>query len=455
MSWSGEHAIAHADVLTALRELPDCSVDGVLTDPPYGLGSHQPTFDELIAYLRGAELDTGGDFMGKDWSVPSVTTWRELLRVMKPGAPLLSYGGSRTYDLITLGLRAAGFEVRDALMWLYAKGFPKSLNVGLAIDNAAGAERPVIGTRVLTGNAAISTKEKGGTYGVQVGSVPAKEVNVTGPATELAQQWDGYGTALKPAWEPVVLARKPLDGTVAHNIERWGVGGLAIDDCRIGTEIITQHGRGDSQSPALAGPNVAEPAGREWEGRWPANLVLDEDAGAMLDAQAGDRPSRKSVTRNGGGNAGGDVFTKRKGGAKPDAGYSDSGGPSRFFFCTKVSTKEREYGCAELPKRSAGECTDRIDGSAGLSNPRAGAGRGGGARNHHPTLKPVSLNAWLAALIKPPTDNAILLVPYSGAGSEMVGALRAGWPSVFGIERDEDFVTIAHARIAAWAKGAP
>lgn len=452
-----DYAIAHADVLAALRELPDCSVDGVLTDPPYGLGSHQPTVDELVAYLRGAELDTGGDFMGKDWSVPSVTTWREVWRVMKPGAALLSFGGSRTYDLISLGLRAAGFEVRDCMTWLYAKGFPKSLNIGLAIDKAAGATREVVGTRTLTGNAALSTKEKGGTYGVQVGSVPAKEVPITAPATALAQQWDGFGTALKPAWEPILLARKPIDGTVAENIARWGVGGLAIDACRIGDEVISQHGRSDSENVAMSGRNYAEPAGREWEGRWPANLLLDEGASAMLDAAAGDRPSRKSITRNGGGNQGGDVFTKRKGRPKADSGYADSGGPSRFFFSTKVSTKEREWGCEALPIRSAGECTDREDGSAGLSSPR-GAGRGKGARNPHPTLKPISLTTWLARLILPPTPDATLLVPYSGVGSEMIGALLAGWPMVFGIEGDFEsvgYVDISHARIAAWLKGPP
>lgn len=183
-------------------------------------------------------------------------------------------------------------------------------------------------------------------------------------------------------------------------------------------------------------------------GRWPANVALDEDAAAMLDAEVGERPSRPSVTRNGGG---GHIFNAEKGhGARPDSGYTDGGGPSRFFYCAKVSTREREFGCDALPKRTAGETTDREDGSAGLESPRSGAGRGGGARNHHPTLKPLSLTKWLARLIMPPTQDATLLVPYSGAGSEVIGALQAGWPCVLGIEGEAEYVAIAHARIGAW-----
>lgn len=446
----GNHAIAQGDVLEALRDLPDNSVDGCLSDFPYGL-----------------------KFMAKKWDydVPSVEVCREILRVLKPGAALLTFGGTRTFHRVVCNLEDAGFELRDCLMWLYAKGFPKSLNVGLAIDNAAGVERPITGTRVLTGNAAISTKEKGGTFGVQVGSIPAKEVNVTAPATELAEQWDGYGTALKPAWEPIILARKPLDGTVANNVAKWGVGALAIDACRIGTVGGTTKGpltetETNAYGEGLSGNcDVVELE----KGRWPANLALahTEDCVAtpngegctsdcpiyMLNKQSGNRPSRPSVTRNGNGNQGGAVYTKRAGKEKKDGGYSDDGGAARFFFCAKVSTKEREFGCEGLPRKSAGDMTEREDGQKGLENPRAGAGRGGGAHNHHPTLKPLALVKWLASLIMPPLEanpTATLLVPYSGAGSEMIGALQAGWPCVFGIEAEPDYIAIANARIAAW-----
>lgn len=414
MTWGGEHAIANGDVLSVLRELPDNEFDASFYDPPYGLGNHQPTVQELIEYLRGAELDTGGDFMGKDWHVPSVTMLRELYRVLKPGAPLLSYGGSRTGWLISLGLCAAGFELRDELAWLYGKGFPKSLDVDKALARS------------------MSELSK-----------------------DPSAPWKGYGTALKPAREPIYLARKPLEGTIAQNVTKWGVGGLAIDACRIGRPE-GDRASGWSKTGSHAGDNVAMSGGNterapkeDAAARWPANLILDEETGEMLDAQVGESksvPFRENT-------ADGAVLPMKK---RTAGGYSDSGGPSRFFYSAKVSTKEREHGCLVLPRRTAGEVTGgREDDSAAMASPRTGAGRTGGAHNHHPTLKPISLSRWLSTLIKPPTDNATLLVPYSGAGSEMIGALQAGWPMVLGIERDAEYVAIANARLAAWKEGEP
>jgi len=307
----------------------------------------------------------------------------------------------------------------------------------------------------LTGNAAISAKEKRGTFGIQVGSIAAKEINVTAPATELAKQWDGYGTALKPAHEPIVLARRPLEGTMAANVARWGVGGLAVDACRIGdvggtkknTELCT-----DSVNVFGDGLNGGKTEAIDG-GRWPANLLLDEEAAAILDEEVGPRKSGVAVRRNGGG---GQIFSgigdnpyKLKP-SLPDIGYMDGKtNPSRFFYTTKVSTKEREAGCHGLPLRSAGEVTEREDATAGLDSPRAGAGRAGGARNHHPTLKPLSLTTWLARLIKPPAPG-VILVPFAGAGSEMIGCLQAGWSAVFGIEREAGYIAIARARLAHW-----
>ncbi|MCL2450375.1 MAG: site-specific DNA-methyltransferase, partial [Polyangiaceae bacterium] len=380
---TGEWTLINADVADALRNLKDNGVDALFCDPPYGFG-----------------------FMGKAWDydVPSVELWTDALRVLKPGAPLVAFGGSRTYHRLACNVEDAGFELRDCLMWLYSTGFPKSQNVSLALDKAAGAERLVVGTRTLVGNCAVSAKDKGGTYGIQVGSA-AKEIPVTSPATELAKAWDGYGTALKPAHEPIVLARKPLDGTMAENVARWGVGGLAIDACRIEGRERTNYGlAGATRTRSVTyGEPTASADFDGSKGRWPANLLLDEGAAAMLNDG------------------------------------------SRFFFTSKVSTKEREAGCEALPLRSVREMTDRDDGTAGLASPRAGAGRGGGARNHHPTLKPIALTTWLARFILPPSPGMIL-VPFSGAGSEMIGCLRAGWPKVVGIERDPEYAAIARAR---------
>lgn len=329
MRLSGDYAIAHGDVLATLRELPDASFDAVLCDPPYGFR-----------------------FMGKRWDydVPSVDVWREALRVLKPGAWLLSFGGARTFHRVAVGLEDAGFELRDCLSWLYGSGFPKSLNVG-----------------------------------------------------------NGYGTALKPAWEPILLARKSPVGTIAKTLAAYGTGALAIDACRIDCDDKTPAptARGDSRPWfTTAGADLG---GDDSKGRWPANVIFDETASQTLEQ-------------------------------------------SRYFYCAKVSTKEREHGCAALPMRTAGECTERVDGSKGLENPRAGAGRGAGARNHHPTLKPIALTTWLATLIRPLTPDATILVPYSGAGSEMIGALEAGWPCVFGIDGEAEYIDIAHARIAAWSR---
>jgi site-specific DNA-methyltransferase (adenine-specific) len=364
------NSLAHGEVVEVLRAFEDNSFDALTCDPPYGLG-----------------------FMNKKWDydVPSVETWAECLRVLKPGAPLLAFGGSRTYHRMACGIEDAGFELRDCLMWLYGTGFPKSLN--------------------------------------------------------LQGDWDGYGTALKPGHEPIALARKPLDGTMSENVARWGVGGLAIDACRIGT------GEDKTPAPRARGTSVpwfttagANLGGDDSKGRWPGNVLLDEEAAALLDAEVGHLKGGTAVRSRSSGNT---CHTDTPRGPLPDLGYGDSGGPSRFFYCTKVNTKEREAGCEGLPLRSAGEITDREDGSDGLNSPRAGAGRTGGARNNHPTLKPIALTTWLAKLICPPNPG-VILVPFAGAGSEMIGAVKAGWPMVFGIEREAEYIEIAHARLKHW-----
>jgi len=415
--------VIHNDIISALADVPDNTYDAVLCDPPYGFS-----------------------FMGKKWDydVPGVELWREVLRVCKPGGHMVAFGGTRTYHRMTCAIEDAGFEIRDSIAaWVYASGFPKSLDVSKACDKAAGAEREVLGTRTKAG---AITGGRLHASSNEIGVVTT--IAETAPATPLAEQWAGYGTALKPAWEPAILARKPLESTVAANVAKWGCGGLAIDACRIGTTdeeravIDRRSGAGyGTQQCAHGGREDGERFTSNPQGRWPANVAMDEEAGAALDAQAGNRPSTPYRENE----ASGAVLplTKRTAG-----GYSDDGGPSRFFYCAKVSTREREYGCENLALRSAAEMTDSEDGQARLESPRSGAGRGGGARNHHPTLKPIALTRWLARLIMPPTAGAQLLVPFSGAGSEMIGALLAGWTNVTGIEQDAEYVEIARARVA-------
>lgn len=387
--------LSTGDVLAILKDYPDNSFDALLCDPPYGFS-----------------------FMGKAWDydVPSVDIWRECLRVLKPGALLLSFAGARTQHRIATGIEDAGFELRDCLLWLYGKGFPKSQNISKALDDRAYRE----------------------------GEIEAR--NVKGPTTQEAHEWEGYGTALKPAYEPIILARKPLDGTMAENILQWGTGGLAIDACRVGDskdvpasapkDRHVQHSKG-----AEIGRTMNTSGFDPDVGRWPANVIFDEAAAAYLDLVVGPRdsnPYRENV-------ADGAVLSlkKRAAGGKKERGL----GPSRFFYCAKVSTKEREAGCEALAHRNVSEMLDREEGSAGLENPRAGAGRTGGARNHHPTLKPIALTEYLARLILPPTECPVLLVPFAGAGSEMIGATKAGWPAILGIEQDAAYVEIARARL--------
>ncbi len=437
-SVTSEHAIELGDVVAVLKEYADNVFDAVLCDPPYGLS-----------------------FMGRKWDydVPTVDLWREVFRVCKPGAPLIAFGGTRTYHRLVVNIEDAGFEIRDQLTWLYGSGFPKSLNVSKALDDAAGATRPVVGERTLTGNAAY---EEGGVQLIGSdtrGTKAAKVVPITAPATDLAKAWDGYGTALKPAVEPAVLARKPLEGTVAENVTRYGVGALAIDACRIGRppgDVATGWGvtgSKESENLAMSGKNYERAPkaeeGDELGGRWPANLILDEAAGALLDAQTGDRPSTLTGRAAPGAKHANPSDANKPGMFGVGGGgavYADSGGPSRFFYCPKANRRERDLGCDDLPVVSAAEQTGRKEGSAGLKNPRASSTSAG--RNTHPTVKPLALCEYLARLIQPPKPDA-LLVPFAGSGSEMIGALRAGWPVVVGIERELAYVEIARRRLAA------
>lgn len=256
--------------LETLKDLPDNSVDSVVTDPPYGLS-----------------------FMGKKWDydVPSIEIWKEVLRVLKPGGHLLSFGGTRTYHRMVVAIEDAGFEIRDQLQWLYGSGFPKSHDISKAIDKAAGAERELIGTKEGMTNLGSLHDDNWIAEG--------KVLSITAPSTPEAKQWQGWGTALKPANEPIVLARKPLEHghTIAQNVLKHGVGGLNIDATRIEgakpsvpqRDLKTIHG---GNFGAGVGRGRTTEMSDNSQGRWPANIILDEVAAEMLDEQSGDNVSR-------------------------------------------------------------------------------------------------------------------------------------------------------------------
>lgn len=259
--------VLHGNNLDLLAAVRDNFAHAVVTDPPYGLG-----------------------FMGKDWdaALPDPRTWAECLRVLRPGGHLVAFGAPRLVHRLTCQIEDAGFEVRDQLLWVFAQGFPKSLDVSKAIDAAAGAVREVVGFDA----SAIARQNKQPTNDTQCAKSNPQSVGVvTAPATPDAARWSGWGTALKPAYEPIVLARKPLDGTVAQTVQRWGAGAINVDGCRVETDDNLNGGAysKERQPSTSEWAGIHKSTGTEYVqplGRWPANLILDEAAGAMLDEPA-------------------------------------------------------------------------------------------------------------------------------------------------------------------------
>ena len=411
--------IRHGDCLEVLRGLPDSSIDSIVTDPPYGLSNTKPAqvADVLKAWVAGnteAVPAKRGGFMGKDWDsfVPPPAVWQECLRVLKPGGHMAVFAGSRTQDLMGLSIRLAGFEVRDTLGWIYGSGFPKSMDISRAIDKAAGAEREVVGkygSGISRGAAGVCGQGEGGA--------------ITAPATPEAKQWDGWGTTLKPAIEPIILARKPLGGTVAQNVLEHGVGGLNIDACRIGSQVRHNPPVGDLTS---IGSSRAEPKGEGTivSGRFPANVLLDEHAAAEMDEQSGisiSRAGNRGLQTSGqhGGLAGDDMNLKP--GTDSVRGHSDSGGASRFFPVFKYQAK--------APKKER-PVIEREDGT----------------KVQHPTVKPVALMEWLVELITP--SSGTVLDPFAGTGTTLQAALNRGFTPI-GVEQDADYIQLIEARLSS------
>ena len=362
----------HGDCRKVLPQLSD--VDAVVTDPPYGLS-----------------------FMGKGWDhgVPGVEFWEGVLGAMKPGAHLLAFGGTRTFHRLACAIEDAGFEIRDCVMWVYGTGFPKSLDVGEAIDKAAGAERPreKAQQRINPSNA-IS---KSG-FGKDGWSPQTKDAQ-----TDAAKQWDGWGTALKPAWEPIILARKPLGGTVAANVLEHGVGGLNVDGCRVGTDGGTTRGDGEGyKGTSFDCGNFGVVDLKK--GRWPANVIHDgsEEAVELFPQTAPGKSGGKAGWQKGG-------YVGGKYEPIARTGYDDHGGSAaRFFYCAKTSKKDR------------------------------------GEDNDHPTVKPTDLMRYLCRLVTPP--GGVVLDPFMGSGSTGKAAIQEGFRFI-GIDAEEHYCDIARKRL--------
>ncbi|QDH48626.1 DNA methylase [Mycobacterium phage Techage] len=338
--------VFHGDCLHVLAELPDRSVDAVVCDPPYGLefmgkewdapwrktsASHARARERRAAELddpvKGKYYEAGQPF--QQWCAQWAA---ECLRVLKPGGHMLAFGGSRTWHRLAAAIEDAGFEVRDSIAWLYGSGFPKSLDVSKAIDKAAGAEREVIGEQP------DRWTNKGSVLNFATDR-PQSSIPVTGdPATEAARQWQGWGTALKPAFEPIVVARKPLQGTVAANVLDHGTGALNIDACRVGDEVRVNPPGSPNPRVAMGDGWRADAEARIAEGRWPTNVVLDETQAAELDAQTGTLSSGKMYPTHT--TAGRQVYGQNAaGGYVTSETYGDSGGASRFFPVFRYEAK--------------------------------------------------------------------------------------------------------------------
>lgn len=374
--------IYQGDNRDVLRGMADASVDSVVTDPPYALVSigkrygkpdSAPTKHEVYARASAG-------FMGKDWDTGETAFaaefWSEVLRVLKPGGHVLAFSGTRTYHRMVVAIEDAGFEIRDQVGWAYGSGFPKSHDVSKGIDRAAGAEREVVGSR-------IADDIRGGNFVNQESRTHV--INITAPATDDARRWQGWGTALKPAWEPICVARKPLVGTVAENVLAHGTGALNIDGCRVrfvdaddkaaaaaAAQRLTHdqnanrnaYGRFENGEASLA-PYLEKMDA----GRWPANLIHDgsDDVAAL------------------------------------------AGNAARFFYCAKASRRDRGEG------------------------------------NTHPTVKPTDLMRYLCRLVTPP--GGVVLDPFMGSGSTGKGAVLEGFRFV-GIDREPPYFDIAARRIA-------
>ena len=441
----GDAKLHHADCRDVLRSLPDNSIDSVVTDPPYALVSIVKRFGKpgsAPAKGNDAYMRASAGFMFKTWDTGEVAFsdefWAEVLRVLKPGGHVVAFGGTRTYHRMAVAIEDAGFEIRDRIRHdqnFDAKFGPlfESLN-----DEQRGALLEL-----------LNDYGDGGTDLAWVfGSGFPKSHNQPG----------GLGTALKPAHEPILLARKPLDGTVAENIAKWGVGALNIDGCRVPTSEPLQGStvRNDIRGGNFAtghkpNPGDIEPYQQSIMGRWPANIVHDGSDEVL--AAFPDAPGQMAKAAEGGGrrkdqNVYG-AMTRCGNGAAPRSEIDKSA--ARFFYCAKASRKDRDEGLSSFETKTvdvlAGHRSRRMEEVKRPDGAPPAVGK-----NTHPTVKPTALMQWLCRLVTPP--GGVILDPFMGSGSTGKAALLEGFQFI-GCEREDEYMPIAQARISAALRREP
>jgi len=386
-----KYDLIHGNCLDEMQKMNENSVDSIVTDPPYGLS-----------------------FMGKNWDhgVPGEPFWKEALRIAKPGAHLLAFGGTRTFHRLAVAIEDAGWEIRDTIMWVYGSGFPKSHNVSLAIDKKHGA--------VNHRGKDFRTAGAGDRKDIQSANGKAG-MTYDKPVTDAARQWNGWGTALKPAWEPIIVARKPVEGTVAQNVLKHGTGAINVDGCRVGVSKKTPYGHNPAGKSIHAdswlkkhghgsgyGPRTQEQSGMNPNiGRFPANLIHDgsDDVVQLF-------PVTNNVSA------------------------------ARFFYCTKTSKQDRDEGLEEFKEMPS----YMVENGSKTAGTKTGVryDRTTMQRNHHPTVKPTDLMRYLCRLVTPP--GGTVLDPFMGSGSTGKAAIYEN-KNFIGIEMEQEYIDIAKARI--------
>lgn len=443
--------VHNGDCIEVMRGLPSGSVDSVVTDPPYGIRFMGQAWDGADIARRtqrgrdnGAQAPDGARGPHGGYRSASVEAGRysrslqasgafqewcgewasECMRVLKPGGHLLAFGGSRTWHRLAAGIEDAGFEVRDSIAWLYGSGFPKSVDVARAIDARLGLldARPVHGEKTVPDAGLVRPAFADGAYSGRAGATPHRTVPVSSAASAASAAWEGWGTALKPAFEPCVVARKPLCGTVAANVLAHGVGAIHVDACRVpmsegdAEAINAKHAGMDVAAykrPPGASLNLSihpmplQAARAHQGGRWPTNVVLDEEAARALDAAAPESVSCQGKPRAA-------VQSGEGRGMRATGAEYDQGGPSRFF---PVFRYEAKASADERP--SVG----------GVS---------------HPTVKPLALMRWLVRLVTP--YGGVVLDPFAGSGTTLEAAVDEGMRAI-GVEREESYLPLIAARL--------
>lgn len=417
-----------SDCLEHMHTMPENSVDAIVTDPPYGLSFMGKEWDSFGTDTRQVgdehfwvpDNPYGRSNVRYGWNqnkaklrdsmemfqLAMIPIFEEALRVAKPGAHLLCFGGTRTFHRMACAIEDAGWEIRDCIMWVYGSGFPKSMDVSKAIDKHLGKKREKVPNPLAKQQTAKSGTNSYGDFNGAAEITPE-------PASAAAAQWDGWGTCLKPAWEPIIVARKPLDGTVANNVLTWGVGALNIDGCRVSIgaddDVFAKNPHTHSKGKDSGIYGTYKEQQGNWsgaKGRFPANLVHDGSQ-MVLDLF----PDTGKSSGGGGVKAPGKngIYGSYSGHEYPQQlGMGDSGSAARFFYCAKASKKERGEG------------------------------------NNHPTVKPIALMKWLVTLVTP--EGGVVLDPFAGSGTTLVACKELG-RSCIGIERESEYVEIIKRRL--------